>query len=107
MKNIIEDSQNKELRQLGDLCIHCWECMKLAEAYCDTEEIIGWHVLDDHFVRIIKEYSLLQVAKLHDNPSIGKFNNHSIIYVINNLPDNKIPLDKYKSFCKRKKLPKI
>jgi hypothetical protein len=47
---------------------------------------------------ILKEYAYLQVAKLHDNMSIGKYKNHTIEFVIKQIPNNQMLLDLYNKF---------
>ena len=91
--------EHKKLIKLGDHCIYSWECFKLAESYCNTKELFGWHELDGTIAVIFKEYAFLQVAKLHDNISIGKFKNHTIEFVIKGLPDHQDLLKEYKDLC--------
>jgi hypothetical protein len=98
MKLIEQYPQHKEIIQLGDQCIWCWECYKLAKAYCDTKELEDWHEIDHMLAVIIKEYAYLQVAKLHDNISIGKYKNHTIEFVINQIPNNQMLLHLYNKF---------
>jgi hypothetical protein len=47
---------------------------------------------------ILKQYAYLQVAKLHDNISIGKYKNHTIEFVIKQIPNNQPLLDLYNKF---------
>jgi hypothetical protein len=98
MELIKKYPQHKEIIKLGDQCIWCWQCYKLAKAYCDTKELEGWHEIDRMLAVIIKEYAYLQVAKLHDNMSIGKYKNHTIEFVIKQIPKNQILLDLYDIF---------
>jgi hypothetical protein len=102
MELIKKYPQHKEIIKLGDQCIWCWRCYKLAKAYCDTKELEDWHEID-HMLAVIlavilKEYAYLQVAKLHDNMSIGKYKNHIIEFVIKQIPNNQMLLDLYNKF---------
>lgn len=98
MELIEKYPQHKEIIQLGDQCIWCWKCWKLAKAYCDTKELEDWHEIDHMLAVIIKEYAYLQVAKLHDNISIGKYKNHTIEFVIKQIPNNQMLLCLYNKF---------
>jgi hypothetical protein len=98
MELIEKYPQHKEIIQLGKQCIWCWECCKLAKAYCDTKELEDWHEIDHILAVILKEYAYMQVAKLHDNMSIGKYENHTIEFVIKQIPNNQMLLDLYNKF---------
>jgi hypothetical protein len=98
MELIKKYPQNKEIIQLGNQCIWCWQSYKLAKAYCDTKELEDWHVIDHVLAVILKQYAYLQVAKLHDNISIGKYKNHTIEFVIKQIPNNQPLLDLYNKF---------
>ena len=95
--------QHKEIIELGDQCVWCWRCCKLAKAYCDTKELEDWHEIDRMLAAIFKEYAYLQVAKLHDSTSIGKYKNHTIEFVIKQIPNNKMLLDLYNTFLTENK----
>ena len=98
MELIKKYPQHKEIIKLGDQCIWCWRCYKLAKAYCDTKALENWHEIDHMLAVILKEYAYLQVAKLHDNMSIGKYKNHTIEFVIKQIPNNRKLLDSYNKF---------
>jgi hypothetical protein len=44
-------------------------------------DIHGWCGADSYFVTILREYSLLQVAKIHDPEQTGGYANHSLDYL--------------------------
>jgi hypothetical protein len=98
MELIKKYPQHEKIIQLGYQCIWCWQCFKLAKVYCDTKELENWHGIDNMLVVIIKEYAYLQAAKLHDNISIGKYKNHTIEFVIRQIPNNKMLLHLFDQF---------
>ena len=57
---------------------------RLAKRYCNDESLIGWCDLDVLLVNIFKEYSLLQIAKIHDPINSCGHENHSFHYMISN-----------------------
>ncbi|NTU49834.1 MAG: hypothetical protein HGA87_02905 [Desulfobulbaceae bacterium] len=80
------------LIKFGDQCIWAWEVFRLAKNYCNNESIIGWCGLDTCLAVILKEYSLLQVAKLHDPESSCGHENHSFQKLTSDYYANKDPL---------------
>ncbi|MEN6624519.1 MAG: hypothetical protein ABFD50_23595 [Smithella sp.] len=65
------------LINFGAQCIWAWEVFRFAKKYCNNESIIGWCGLDACLATILKEYSLLQIAKMHDPASSCGYENHS------------------------------
>lgn len=100
MELIHKYPKKAELIQLGDHCIWCWECFSFSAQYCNEEKLENWHEIDNMLTIILKEYSFLQISKLHDQEKIGDFNNHTIKYVINKMPDNKLLLADFEKFRK-------
>lgn len=90
---------HRELIQLGEQCIWCWTCFKLAKSYCDDEQLEGCLSIDPILVDIFKEYALLQLAKLHDNVSTGRHQNHTIEYVIQKYSNNATLISNYNILC--------
>jgi hypothetical protein len=65
------------LIKFGNQCIWTWEVCRLAKKYCNDESLIGWCGLDTYLASILKEYALLQIAKMHDPEKICGHENHS------------------------------
>ena len=65
------------LIKFGDQCIWALEVFRFAKKYCNNESIIGWCDLDARLATILKEYSLLQIAKMHDPVRSCGCENHS------------------------------
>ncbi|MDO6719891.1 hypothetical protein Q4575_10790 [Psychrosphaera sp. 1_MG-2023] len=100
MELIHKYPEKAELIQLGDHCIWCWECFNFSAQYCNEKKLENWHEIDNMLTIILKEYSYLQISKLHDQEKIGDFNNHTIKYVINKIPDNKLLVAAFEKFRK-------
>ncbi|HRR21129.1 MAG TPA: hypothetical protein P5553_06925, partial [Desulfomonilia bacterium] len=60
--------------------------------YCNNESLIGWCGLDTYLVNILKEYSLLQIAKMHDPVSSCGHENHSFQKLISYYHAEKDPI---------------
>ena len=73
--------EHANLIRFGDHCSWAWECFQLAKAYCNSEDIRGWCGVDSSLVSILREYSLLQIAKTHDPKKSGGYANHSLDYL--------------------------
>jgi hypothetical protein len=70
--------KHADLITLGDDCNWAWECWQIAKQYCNDPEIIGWSAIDSQLATILKEYCLLQLAKLHDPAKSGRYDNHTL-----------------------------
>lgn len=75
---IIEDHTG--LAKFYDQCDWAWQIHILMKTYCNTEELIGWCSLDTYLGVILKEYAVLQIAKLHDNAETRSNKNHSLLF---------------------------
>ncbi|EGQ8412097.1 hypothetical protein NMR56_001940 [Vibrio cholerae] len=74
----IED--HSDLKKFYEQCDWAWQIHTLMKTYCNSEEIIGWCKLDIYLSVILKEYSILQIAKLHDASETRNNKNHSLIF---------------------------
>ena len=73
--------EHLDLIRFGDHCNWAWDCFQLAKAYCNAEDIHGWCGVDSYLVPILREYSLLQIAKIHDPKQSSGHPNHSLDYL--------------------------
>lgn len=74
--------EHLDLIRFGDHCNWTWDCFQLARAYCNAEDIHGWCGVDSYLVLILREYSLLQIAKIHDPKESSGHANHSLDYLV-------------------------
>jgi hypothetical protein len=80
------------LIKFGEQCIWAWTAFRFAKKYCNNKSIIGWCRLDEYLATILKEYSLLQVAKMHDPVSSCGHENHSFHKIISHYHASNDPI---------------
>jgi len=74
--------EHLDLIKFGDHCNWTWDCFQLAKAYCNAEDIHGWSGIDSYLVPILREYALLQIAKIHDPKESSGHPNHSLDHLV-------------------------
>lgn len=74
--------EHLDLISFGDHCNWTWDCFQIATAYCNAEDIHGWCQADSYLVSILREYFLLQIAKIHDPKESSGHPNHSLDYLV-------------------------
>ena len=82
MQLLEEYPEHSILIKLGDQCIWAWTVFQLAKKYCSNETLLEWCGLDTCLVFILKDYYLLQIAKMHDPATSCGHENHSIEKII-------------------------
>ncbi|MEX0643361.1 MAG: hypothetical protein WD468_11700 [Pirellulales bacterium] len=78
--------EHANLIGFGDHCQWAWQCYRLAKRYASTD-VHGWHDIDPVLLTIIKEYSFLQIAKLHDPLRTSGHTNQSIQHFVKKYDD--------------------
>ncbi|CAH1590768.1 hypothetical protein ACPV5H_26540 [Vibrio harveyi] len=74
--------EHSDLIKFGDQAEWTWQCFVIAKQYCNNEDIVGWCGLDEYLAVILKEYSFLQIAKLHDRDKTFGNANNSLEYYL-------------------------
>ncbi|CAH7303936.1 putative HEPN AbiU2-like domain-containing protein [Vibrio crassostreae] len=95
------DEQHTDLIKFYEQCDWAWQIHILMKTYCNTEELIGWCSLDVYLSVILKEYAVLQIAKIHDAAESGKNKNHSLLFYCKKYGiQDELEVERFLSECK-------